>query len=145
MPDLRGSGALVQVVLLPSAAFLKSLREKGSNEEEKRRIPYKGMMLIDTGASMSMIDKEVAEVLKLKHRGVTKIITPSTTEKDTPQECLTYDIDIMLENGVYFENIEVIAGEFKKTQGHNGLIGRDILKHALLVYHGYSGQFTLAI
>ena len=74
MADLHRSGALVQVTLLPSAAFLKSLREKGNNEEEKHGTGYKGVMLIDTGASMSMIDKEVAEILKLKHHSVTRII-----------------------------------------------------------------------
>jgi len=139
---LRKLGPLVEVLIVPSSAYTKYLRDEGKGKEQKDNKIYKGTMLIDTGASTTAIDREVAEFLNLKHRGVTTISTPSSPA----HECLTYDIDLMLPaNNIRFANVQVIEGEFKTMQGISGLIGRDILSTTLLVYHGYSGHYTLAI
>jgi hypothetical protein len=58
---------------------------------------------------------------------------------------LTYDIDLIIEqNNFTIQNIQVFATALN-NQGIQGLIGRDVLQHMLLVYNGYSGNFTLAV
>jgi hypothetical protein len=73
--------------------------------------------------------------------GAISIATPSHDR----HEVLTYDIDLIIEdNRVHIADVPVFATGLKK-QGIGGLIGRDVLKHMLLVYNGYSGHFTLAV
>jgi hypothetical protein len=40
---------------------------------------------------------------------------------------------------------KALHGVHYQKQGIHGLIGRDVLQHMLLVYNGYSGDFTLAV
>jgi hypothetical protein len=140
-PNLQHLGPIIPVVILPSSAFLKALKENDPEEVKKYETGFQAMMLIDTGASCTAIDKEISRVLDLKHRGVTHISTPSSNS----HECLTYDIDLIIPgNQSHIQNIEVIETELV-NQGINGLLGRDVLKHILFLYHGNTGQFTLAI
>jgi predicted aspartyl protease len=140
-PNLQNLGPIIPVVILPSSAFMKALKENHPEEVKRYEKGFQAMMLIDTGASCTAIDKEISSVLNLKHRGVTHISTPSSNS----HECLTYDIDLVIPgNQSHIPNIEVIETELN-NQGINGLLGRDVLKNILFIYHGYTGQFTLAL
>jgi len=60
-------------------------------------------------------------------------------------DVLTYDIDLIIEqNQFHLADVPVFATGLK-NQGIHGLIGRDVLRHMLLVYNGYAGHFTLAV
>ena len=140
-PHLQNLGPIVPVIILPSSAFIKALKERSPEEVEKYSHGIQAMMLIDTGASCTVIDKEISATLNLKHHGVTNISTPSSTS----YECLLYDIDLQIPNNkAHFENVQVVETKLK-NQGISGLIGRDVLQDTLLIYHGYTGQFTLAV
>lgn len=143
MPCVTGNfpdnqGPLLPIVITCSQAFTDVLRKENPSIE----IPlFSGKMLIDTGASHSMVDKKVIEKLGLKPHGAIKICTPSSTD----HEVRTFDVDIIFphHNNARMANIIVSESDFS-SQNIDGLIGRDILKIGLLVYHGYTGQFSLA-
>jgi len=118
---------------------LSARKEEGKEAEEVPAV--RSVMLVDTGASGSAVDHEVIERLGLQPTGSISIATPSHDN----HEVLTYDIDLIIEdNRVHLPDVPVFATGLKK-QGIHGLIGRDVLKHMLLVYNGYSGHFTLAV
>jgi predicted aspartyl protease len=137
-PDLSREGPTIGVIVRPSSAFLSAQKEQGSDAE----VPsVRSLMLVDTGASGSAVDHEVIAMLGLQPTGAISIATPSHDR----HEVLTYDIDLIIEdNRVHIADVPVFATGLKK-QGIHGLIGRDVLKHMLLVYNGYSGHFTLAV
>jgi predicted aspartyl protease len=103
-------GPIIPVVILPSSAFMKALKESEPAEVEKYSHEFRAMMLVDTGASCTVIDKEISDALNLKHHGVTNISTPSSTN----HECLLYDIDLVIPNNqVHIPNIQVVEIELK--------------------------------
>ena len=94
--------------------------------------------MIDTGATGSVIQQGLAAQLGLKPIGVTLINTPSSTNV----ECYEYAVRFVFPNNVVVEGTVIEAP--LKGQHIQGLIGRDVLQHAVLVYIGYAGQFTLS-
>ena len=137
-PNLARKGPTIDVIVRPSTAFLSAQKEQGSDAE----VPaVRSLMLVDTGASGSAVDLEIIEKLGLQPTGAISIATPSHEHHDV----LTYDIDLIIEqNQFHLSDVPVFATGLK-NQGIHGLIGRDVLQHMLLVYNGYSGDFTLAV
>jgi hypothetical protein len=139
-PNLWREGPTVSVIVRPSTTFLTSLKEQGRNVDAEEKI-LRAQMLVDTGASGSAIDSSVIHELGLLPTGAISIATPSHQN----HEVLTYDIDLIIEqNRFTIQDIQVFATGLN-NQGIQGLIGRDVLQHMLLVYNGYSGDFTLAV
>lgn len=83
-----------------------------------------------------MIQEGLAAQIGLQPIGVAKVNTPSSTNV----ECYEYAVRFAFPNNVAATVIEAPL----KGQHIQGLIGRDVLQHALLVYIGYTGQFTLS-
>jgi hypothetical protein len=138
-PNLDREGPTISVIVRPSTAFLSAQKEQGSAAAEVPAV--RSLMLVDTGASGSAVDLEVIEKLGLQPTGAISIATPSHTHHDV----LTYDIDLIIEqNQFHLADVPVFATGLN-NQGIHGLIGRDVLRHMLLVYNGYSGHFTLAV
>ena len=137
-PDLSREGPTIGVIVRPSSAFLSAQKDQGSDAE----VPsVRSLMLVDTGASGSAVDQEVIAMLGLQPTGAISIATPSHAR----HEVLTYDIDLIIEqNQFHLADVPVFATGLK-NQGIQGLIGRDVLQHMLLVYNGYAGHFTLAV
>jgi predicted aspartyl protease len=138
-PNLAREGPTIAVIVRPSSTFLSAQKEQGRDAEE---VPFvRSIMLVDTGASGSAVDHEVIAQLGLQPTGSIAIATPSHDHHDV----LTYDIDLIIEqNQFHLSDVPVFATGLK-NQGIHGLIGRDVLQHMLLVYNGYSGNFTLAV
>jgi gag-polyprotein putative aspartyl protease len=96
-------------------------------------------MLIDTGASMSSIDIAVIKKLGLQPTGSVGILTPSTGQ--TPHQCATYDVEVLIPGAVqggqvkHIPALAIIEGDYS-SQGHHGLIGRDVLTEWRLIYSG---------
>jgi predicted aspartyl protease len=138
-PDLARVGPTIPVIVRPSTAFLSARNEEGKESEAVPAV--RAVMLVDTGASGSAVDQEVIAMLGLQPTGAISIATPSHER----HEVLTYDIDLLIEqNQFHLADVPVFATGLK-NQGIQGLIGRDVLQHMLLVYNGYSGHFTLAV
>ena len=132
-------------MIQPSSAYLKHLKETDPQAFEKNKLIVQAKMLIDTGASSTVIGSNVVNNLSLKHHGIVSVSTPSSEA----HEALTYDVDILIPIQNHpthtVANIEVIESASLERQGIDGLIGRDTLSNMLLIYHGYTGEFTIAI
>jgi predicted aspartyl protease len=137
-PDLRKLGPRIDVKIKSSSALLSSL--KTPEEVAKYNKVFSATMLVDTGASCSVIDKEVAKFLGLITHGEGTALGPSDTE--TKHE--TYDVDMHFLNSSHIvTNLRVMEGTFKIRQGHDGLLGRDILEKATLIYQGEANQYSI--
>jgi hypothetical protein len=93
-------------------------------------------LLIDTGASGTAIDSTIVTQLGLQPTGTTTIRTPSTGM--TPHTCSTYDVELTIPGAGTARHIPALAiidGHYL-SQGIQGLLGRDILKDARLIYGG---------
>jgi hypothetical protein len=109
--------------------------------------PTSGLFLVDTGASQTVIDTALLSPLGLVPTGSVPIHTPSTGT--TPQNCNQYDVMLLVppqsagQMAWVVEAMPAIESDFS-AQSIHGLIGRDLLGAAVLVYNGPAGHFTLA-
>ena len=127
-------GPVVDVGLSVPLALEDQLRRAGESLPQ----PIQLQPMIDTGATGSVIQQGLAAQLGLKPIGVTLINTPSSTNV----ECYEYAVRFVFPNNVVVEGTVIEAP--LKGQHIQGLVGRDVLQHAVLVYIGYAGQFTLS-
>lgn len=95
-------------------------------------------MLIDTGASGTLVQTDVLNRLGLESLGTVFLRTPTTTE---PVARSQYLVRIVLSEGIAFE-VEVVDAPLS-GQGIQGLIGRDILDQLVFTYNGPKNQYTI--
>lgn len=145
MPSLTLSvsplGPLIEVVIFPSAPRQAALTQNGQQLPQ----PQKGTFLIDTGASGTCIDPGVLQPLGIPATGSTQVHTPSTN--GAPHVCSMYDVMLLIPNGAakppyILEAIPVMETGLR-SQGIDGLLGRDVLAHCTLVFNGADGFYTL--
>lgn len=106
--------------------------------------PVLATLLVDSGASHTCLDSQVLDPLGLSPTGVIPIHTPSTGQN--PVEFPQFDVAILLyheDNSRYLATVPVTEVDLS-NQGIDGLLGRDILSHCLLVYDGPANSFCLA-
>ena len=134
LPYLREDGPLCQVILKPSQATAKKLKE------EKRKVPsMRVLALIDTGASSTAISGKVINTLKLVPHGTVKIYT-SNKNAEIRNE---YDIALAFNRDVRLPVLRVFAANLRHRR-IDCLIGRDVLQHGLFIYNGSENQVTLS-
>ena len=99
----------------------------------------KSNTLIDTGATISCISKDVVKTLKLQPIGVVIVSTPSGTAVLNK-----YLIDISFKKNMIFKNIFVLESEIG-NQGIDLLAGMDILNKNDIMISNYDNhtQFSL--
>lgn len=89
--------------------------------------------LVDTGASCTCLDLQTLQALQLQPRGTATVHTPSTNAT-TPHTANQYDVQLTLLHpklNMTFQALPVIEAQLSH-QGHQALIGRDILANCLL-------------
>jgi len=131
------------------AAVLVGDARRAALQKENLTVPDPQMIraLIDTGASISAIERKVLENLGLQQTGEAEINTPSTGA--TPVKIPTYDVKIAILAGrkgdLHFisETVQVTGSDLTQF-GFGALIGTDILKKCVFHYNGADGHFTLA-
>lgn len=102
-------------------------------------------LLIDTGADGTNICRSVVSQLDLTPTSSIDVLTPSTG--NSPVEMPMYDVLIQIPFGgitMTHNAVPVICSEFS-AQGIQGLLGRDLLQHGVLVYNGYLELCTLSM
>jgi hypothetical protein len=110
-----------------------------------QRVPARA--LLDTGASISLIDPKIPQLLGLSPTGTASILTASTGH--TPFTCNEYDVSITLPHGedgieLLFEYVPVAESTFHPAEGCDVIIGRNILADCLLVYDGKARTFCFS-
>ena len=111
-------------------------------EQEELEIPQPqaGVALIDTGASITSIDQSIVQALSLIPVGVTPVATPSGQDEQFLYPCRITFPGTPIPSLNFDRVTESKLGGF----GIAALIGRDLLRHFLLVYNGVEGSWTLA-
>jgi hypothetical protein len=135
-------GPLVQMMNGVSSARTIALR--AASAPIPPLVPGRG--LVDTGASVSAIDRRVAQQLGLAAIGSTLIHTPSTAAQ--PHLAVLFDVSFAILMDYQLMHLLpvsflVIESDFS-AQGFLALIGRDVLDHGTFLYHGQAGMMSLA-
>lgn len=140
---LQLSGPVVAVQVEIPAALASQLQQ--ANQVPPN--PVAGLALIDTGATISAVDAAVVQQLGVQPVGVTSVGTAGG-----PHQQALYPARFV------FPGTPIPPIEFSQLLGANlvgqavagqqgpliALLGRDILRHFVLVYNGPAGMFTLA-
>jgi hypothetical protein len=108
--------------------------------------PATGTFLLDTGASCTAVDSALLGALGLQPTGRVSISTPSTAGQ--PHHCNQYDISIFIPGapggGGHLVPALAVVETHLRSQGIDGLIGRDVLDGCTFIYNGTARMFTLA-
>jgi len=100
--------------------------------------------LLDTGASTSAIDPDLAIVLQLRPASTSRVHTP--TSGDFGELRAVYQIHFSFvgpEPLVVSDSLFVVGCDRLTPNGYFMLIGRDILDRCQFLYDGPKGEFTL--
>lgn len=134
-PTLAGEGPLIEVQIGIPKALEEALALTGSPIPS----PVTIQMMVDTGASLTMIRTGVAKSLGLSPIGTVKVSTASAT--GVP--CAQYAVRLGFGSGVS-ANGKVVEAPFPGGSTLQGLLGRDVLAFGTLIYIGTSGVFSLS-
>jgi len=102
--------------------------------------PITGFALLDTGASISAVDREAFETLGIPPVGKTNVATPSGSA-----EQLVYPARFGFPGTTLPEiSYDSILGSVLGTQGIVALLGRDVLCRMVVTFNGPAGLVTIA-
>lgn len=141
---LAAMGPLIQIQIEVPSALAESLRL--ANQPIPN--PVDGMALIDTGATITSIHAPILAGLGIQPVGIANVGTAGG-----PQQQSTYPARFSFPGTPLpgFELARVIGcdltGQTVLNQPQRpviGLIGRDVLAKAILVYNGSAGMFSLS-
>ena len=147
MPSLNLSygpaGPLVQVEVGLSQPRTQALIAAGQTPPPH----VSGTFLIDTGASGTCVDPDLVAPLGLSPSGAVLIQTPSTA--GTPHSCYEYDVLIHIPASIrgqagYVVPALPVLETHLRSQGIDGLIGRDVLAGCVFIVNGPIGFMTLS-
>ena len=130
---LRSGGAIFPIEISLPQILIDHLTKQGITPPP----PVKGRAIIDTGASISVVDLSVLSSLQISPIGVA---TTLTTAGPTNQNL--YPARFILPRLVV--DLSAVIGADLRPFQITALIGRDILSHFLMIYHGNAGRVTLS-
>ena len=135
-------GPIIQIQIEVPSALAESLRL--ANQPIPN--PVDGLALIDTGATITSIHAAILTGLGINPVGVANVGTAGG-----PQQQFTYPARFSFPGTPLpgFELAQVIGCDLTGQTVLNqrpliGLIGRDVLSNAVLVYNGSAGMFSLS-
>ncbi len=127
-------------VLVIEIALPKHLAEQYSAQEKPIPPPFRGIALVDTGASHCCVDSAAVKGLGVQPVGIQKVNTPSGQEDQ-----LVYPVLINCAEGPFhYQTNTALASDHLAQQGIVALLGRDLLANVILIYDGPRGAFTLS-
>jgi predicted aspartyl protease len=111
-------------------------------KDKNQPIPQsvKVLAMIDTGATSTVVRSDIVEKIGISPIGVVKINTPSSVGV----ECYQYQAAVVFPNNLAIETADLIAAPLQ-GQHIQCLIGRDILRHGVLIYNGYAQIVTFSV
>lgn len=147
MQSIMGSdGPLVEVELTLSRADLRSLRAKGSPLPQ----PFSVRALIDSGAEVSCIDKQLTSSLIATGMPPGRFLFANMPAVGGLSPTIEYVVSLTLlhpsrksRSHLVLPSLPVVEQPLGQL-GYQALLGRDVLERCLLVYDGPGRSFTLA-
>jgi len=143
MPILTGLispwGPAIDIKVMQTNQRVQALKKAG----QKFSSPMVVLGLIDTGASLSVLDPRIIASLGLAPRGIVSIHTPTTGA--AYQKRMSYDALFIAgeETGdPLSRTIEIVECELA-SQGFFALIGRNFLAACQFIYDGPRNSFAL--
>lgn len=133
---LQVRGPVIQVTVGLAQSVAQELAARG----EIVPAPVAGWAMIDTGASGTCIDEDLAQQMGLPVIDRQRIATPSHNSA----EMNVYPASITITPIQHTINVDRAVGVSLDNQGIIALIGRDFLAHCTLHYNGTTGTFTIA-
>jgi hypothetical protein len=137
---LRGYGPALPVTISATPEYVEALTAAGTLPPA----PIQGFALIDTGASITMVDESVCQTLGLQPTGFEKMAHVGGLD-----ERACYPVQITFPNTPFSEPIlapRVVSADLKYGDPHYLLLfGRDLLSWMKFVYNGPAGRFEIAI
>ena len=121
-------GPHVRILISRTLAELKDGR---TTSLEFERLPVRA--LIDTGASVTIVNPEIAKTCKLRWTGMVRIVTTGGMSAEFPEHAAAISFPDTELPG--FEAIRVVACPIIRRP-FSCLIGRDILQKFQLIYDG---------
>ena len=134
---LAQSGPRIQVTISLATQLAADMQSRG----EDIPAPETGWAIIDTGASVTCIDEELATKMGLPV--IDQLAMASASHDKTMQN--VYPVTLELQGLPMGVDAPRAVGAALKAQGIVALIGRDVLQHCTLYYNGPAGQITLSI
>lgn len=133
-------GALLTVLVSVSAAREETLRR----EQQQVPTPVEARLKLDTGAARSLIKQDIIDALGVPSSGDMTARTPSSGPEGVSMDLYDVNLDAF-GSGVNHPlgTLAVVGADFSKRK-IDGLIGRDVLATAQLVYNGPERNYTLS-
>ena len=132
----------------PLLEFLCGVSQPRARALQRANLPIPAPVsirgMVDTGASITVIDSSVLLALGVDSTGTTPVHTPSTSS-GSPHIANLFDVSIALVHPTMtraFSAVAVIEVPLAH-QGIQALIGRDILSFCLMCYDGQAETFSL--
>lgn len=133
--DLQKQGPIIKVLISHTADELREARAVGFEFPEAR--PFNG--LIDTGASVTIINPQLAETYKLKYTGPESITAVGHSGKYPGYAAAISFPELDLRP---FDVVRIIACPLANP-AMSCLIGRDILRFWEVIYNGETGDVSI--
>ncbi len=133
---LQQRGPVIPVTVGLEQGMVQSLAQRGAPVPLTRS----GLALVDTGASISCIDEQLAQELHLPVVDVCQMVSASHSAHPSN----VYPIQIALPQGVSFGAPRAMGANLA-VQGLLRLSGETFSRIAPLFYNGNAGQITLSL
>jgi len=131
---LHREGPKIKVRIGLPSIMAQQLKQQG------KKLPLiEGEALVDTGASISAVDRQVFQQLAISPIGVVTVRSPTI-----PQQQNLYPVTFIFPELRLTAESTGVIGSNLLNQGIVALIGRDLLTKFVFIYNGSSGSFTLA-
>lgn len=139
--NAQRNGLIVDVNVGLSAARRAALYKAGLSCPP----PVQTTLIIDTGADSTMIDESLIFPLQLTPTGQARVLTSQS--RGVPEPCNAYDIELEVVNRTgnpswRIQPLQVLARPLP-NQSMGGMLGRDVLSLAVLIFDGPRQRFTL--
>jgi predicted aspartyl protease len=131
---LAAFGLLLEVEVAPPQALASLLTSQG------KPLPQlvTGSALVDTGASCCCVEESLLQKLQLQPVNEVEVSSPNGNKKQN-----VYFVRLSFP-GSPIPALELPVVGVQLNQGHTiSLIGRDLLRHCVLIYNGPMGSYTI--
>lgn len=134
-------GPVLPVFIMPSPQHIAAVTRASQNPPS----PVQGVALIDTGASVTMVDESICRSMGLQPTGFARLSHAVGASDNRP----CYAIQISFPNTPLAKPLfhpKVVSGNLQfGNPKYSLLLGRDLMTNMKFVYNGFAGRFEIAL